>query len=692
MLPWILSSLLFASALPAEEPLKSETRQLTGFEIDSGSAKTNACAVSLVAGGATEGTRALEVKFDSSVAYPGVKFEQVPPADFRGYGGLAFDVYNPGSETVGFAVRIDSSPEADGNGNHSRTGKGTIDGGQRASYVLPFGVDPTALKMVGIPGYEGFRNLGYMGAGPFDIGHIVAWQIFQNRPSSPQTLIIDNVRLLPGRKPDFAGIIDRYGQYSREDWPGKVKSDGDFAAQLAAEDRDLAKVPTGRDKFGGWADGPRLEATGFFRVAKHDGKWAFVDPEGRLFLSVGPTTVSAAAPTTFVGREDMFSALPANDPALAPFLSDKGLDFLSANLQKKYGGNFKQAWLERTYQRLASWGFNTIAAFSTWDTINNGRIPYTLMIWVGGKHAKIPPPPGDDRPMSDPFDPQFAADVAAAVQPQASRAKDDPYCIGYFIGNEEKWGSSQKGPRHHYGLVMSALKLPAAASSAKRAFLEQLQKQYGDIGKLNEAWGTSYPQWSSMEGPLTFKDPLSPGLLADFSKLLTSLAEQYFRTVSQELKKADPNHLDLGCRFAGYSPEILGPAAKYCDALSFNVYRSTLDPVGWKHMESYNKPFLVGEFHFGATDRGVFDGGLIGVADQKARGQAYQKYLRSALALPGCIGTHWFQYTDQPTTGRPGDGENGNIGFVSITDTPYPELIGAAREMNSEMYSTRFGQ
>ena len=416
-----------------------------------------------------------------------------------------------------------------------------------------------------------------------------------------------------------------------------------------------------------------------------------MDPEGRLFLSVGPTTVSASAPTTVEGRDDMFSALPANDPSLVPFLSDKGLDFLAANLRKKYGENFKQAWLDRTYARLVSWGFSTIGAFSSWDTLRNGKIPYTAMIWVGGKHAKIPPPAGDDRPMSDPFDPQFALDVAAAVGPQASRVKDDPYCIGYFIGNEEKWGHYRKDPRHHYGLVLSALKLSAAASPAKRAFLEQLQKQYGDIRKLNEAWGTNYPQWSSMDEPLTFKDPLSRNLVADFSKLLASLAEQYFRTVSQELKKADPNHLDLGCRFAGFSPEILEQAAKYCDVLSFNVYRLSLDPGEWKILDDYDRPFVIGEFHFGATDRGMFDGGLVGVADQNARGQAYKKYLGSVLAHPKCIGAHWFQYTDQPTTGRPGDGENGNVGFVSITDTPYPELIQAAREINSGMYSTRFG-
>ena len=190
----ILALVLSASALFAEEALKTSALPLAGFERDTSGAKGNACALSVVSDGATEGKNALQLKFDPSAAYPSVAFAQDPPADFRGYGGPAFDVYNPSAETVGFAVRMDSSLEEDGNGNNSWSGKSTIDGGQRGSFVIPFGVDPAVLKMIGVPGFGGFRNLGFMGSGP-----------------------------------------------------------------------------SGRDKFGGWADGSKLEATGYFRVAKHGG-------------------------------------------------------------------------------------------------------------------------------------------------------------------------------------------------------------------------------------------------------------------------------------------------------------------------------------------------------------------------------------------------------------------------------------
>jgi hypothetical protein len=60
----------------------------------------------------------------------------------------------------------------------------------------------------------------------------------------------------------------------------------------------------------------------------------------------------------------------------------------------------------------------------------------------------------------------------------------------------------------------------------------------------------------------------------------------------------------------------------------------------------------------------------------------YATYLRSALANPDIVGCHWFQYVDEPLTGRLLDGENGNMGFVGVTDIPYADFVSAAREAN----------
>ena len=61
---------------------------------------------------------------------------------------------------------------------------------------------------------------------------------------------------------------------------------------------------------------------------------------------------------------------------------------------------------------------------------------------------------------------------------------------------------------------------------------------------------------------------------------------------------------------------------------------------------------------------------------------------RSALRNPAIVGTHWFQFYDQPTTGR-FDGENYHVGLLDICDTPYGETINACRRMGASMYTIR---
>jgi hypothetical protein len=104
--------------------------------------------------------------------------------------------------------------------------------------------------------------------------------------------------------------------------------------------------------------------------------------------------------------------------------------------------------------------------------------------------------------------------------------------------------------------------------------------------------------------------------------------------------------------------------------------------------EGIDKPVVIGEFHFGALDRGKFHATLRPVADQAARGAAYEKYVRSALENPLVVGTHWHQFGDQSTTGRD-DGENFQNGFLDVCDTPYTETIDACRRVGYDLYQIR---
>jgi hypothetical protein len=120
--------------------------------------------------------------------------------------------------------------------------------------------------------------------------------------------------------------------------------------------------------------------------------------------------------------------------------------------------------------------------------------------------------------------------------------------------------------------------------------------------------------------------------------------------------------------------------------IGYNLYQD--DVSQFRLPEGVDKPVIIGEFHFGALDRGMFHTGLRPTASQDARAAAYRNYVNGALCHPSFVGTHWFQYGDQATTGR-GDGENYQIGLVDICDNPYPETIAAVREVGRNMYATR---
>ena len=63
-------------------------------------------------------------------------------------------------------------------------------------------------------------------------------------------------------------------------------------------------------------------------------------------------------------------------------------------------------------------------------------------------------------------------------------------------------------------------------------------------------------------------------------------------------------------------------------------------------------------------------------------------HILQELKHPNIVGTHWFQFYDQPSGGR-FDGENYQTGLLDIADTPYEEIISACRHIGKSMYQLR---
>jgi len=228
-----------------------------------------------------------------------------------------------------------------------------------------------------------------------------------------------------------------------------------------------------------------------------------------------------------------------------------------------------------------------------------------------------------------------------------------------------------------------------ACSPAKQAFIAMLRRKYVHPETLGAAWGIALASWTALDAT-GYAAPLPsaayPAIAEDYSAWLRRYADTYFRTVGEALRRHDAHHLFLGGRFAVNTPEAVAACAQYCDVVSFNIY-ADLPQHGFDAaaMRQLDKPVLISEFHFGSAGRGPFGNGVVAVGSEAERGPAYARFLAAAAANPEIVGAHWFEYVDQPVTGRLLDGENSHVGLVGITDLPFAGFVHAVRTANREV-------
>lgn len=515
--------------------------------------------------------------------------------------------------------------------------------------------------------------------------------------ASDASVIVQKVRAVGSGSPDappFLPFVDKYGQYIHSDWPGKIYADTEFAARVKQEDDEMRAYPGPEDwdKWGGWAKGPKLAATGHFYPTKHAGKWWIVDPDGRLFFSYGPTGVGFGERTPITGRENWFASLPPreNDPlskywgegtgATYMYYKDKSYqtyDFSGAAAEMKYGPNWKIATLDRMHTRLRNWGFNTVANWSSWEVASRRKTPYTVAIHYGG--------PALYR-MPDIFNPEFEVALKNRLKAEVGKSADDPWCIGYFVDNELWWGPGNRAAN----VAHSALKA-APDSLSKQAFIADLKTKYTEIEKLNAVWGTEYTSWNALRDTQTLPADLKKSS-EDCGDFGLRFAERYFATVRKAVKEIAPNTMYLGCRFHGHiDTAVIQVAARHCDVISYNVYDAKPGDRLNRFIGVVDKPFLVGEFGVGSDPVETPFRGDSPSEDPNARAGDMLRYVENAFTHPLLVGAHFFQFRDQPLTGR-ADGEAVLRGFVDTTDTPHFDLVQANRRAAYPLYTKRFGQ
>jgi hypothetical protein len=444
-------------------------------------------------------------------------------------------------------------------------------------------------------------------------------------------------------------VLDEFGQHALVDYPEKIKTIEQLQAEWRAEEADLANIPDyNYSRYGGYKQ-KQVKGTGFFRTEKIDGRWWFVDPEGYLFLSHGVDCIDPGRGGNVKQidqRANMFGVLPPAEFQNEGRNGQRSASFRAWNLSRRFGENYREKAIDLTIKRLERWGLNTIANWSSADVYGTNKKAHTL----GLRNVGID---GTLMGLADVYAPDFASKMDASMATYLPAQKNNPWILGYFVGNEPSW------------LGQEARLCDLILEGEDRPIKAALQKFLA---------GNDTPERKKEFVYKTF--------------------DTFLQTVRKTVKKYDPNHLILGIRFGNLNEldeQLMEICKNAFDILSFNCYALEPDQEMMNRaLRLADRPMIIGEYHFGTVDRGMAQS-LWQVENEQQRGVAYRYYTEQGYSHPGLIGTAYFQWIDQDIMGRSNDGENYNCGMFDVTDRPYKYQVEAMAATALRLYNVHAG-
>lgn len=418
------------------------------------------------------------------------------------------------------------------------------------------------------------------------------------------------------------------------------------------------------DVYGGLMDpSVRQEATGFFYSKKLGDRWWIIDPLGY--------------------------------PCYIRAMHHVSMNYLDSPNQKnaaieRYGSAEK--WAIATVGQLKDrWYFN--AGDSRVDgltTVENQMVYQTS----GGSYAAgygsklgVNSSDGGSTHFSENdtmpiFDPGFVeySDQKASL---LVKNKDDQWILGYTTDNE----------------------LPLD---------ENMLGSYLSVDYSKEVNYYSYAAAWTWLGLMTGKEaPSAKDITNELQELFRGFVyDRYFNVVTTAIKKYDPNHMYLGCRFLTKVKDaewVARFAAEYLDCMTVNWYGDWQPEAQalYEFCSVVNLPLMVTEFYTKALENdGSFDNpddplkntraaGWV-VRTQQDRGDFYQNFTLRLLECKYFVGWHWHMYLDDddsPEVIYNKDGSwrdqsniDANKGIVNNWHEPYEELVTSMAEINKNVY------
>ncbi len=415
---------------------------------------------------------------------------------------------------------------------------------------------------------------------------------------------------------------------------------------------------TARDSWGGF-DGVKPTRTtstnpaGFWRTGYYADKKVFIDPDGNVAFLSGFNFVCPDVNIDNYGApvanyyHAKFASLDAWAEWCAPRIADMAFNFYSNSPRRiKYYDNMPSPGISMTksaQDRLRQG--NGTHRLSQCENLLLLRTFYWDYYSITGKSFD----PKIQSEFTLMFDQDYLARIKELAEYGAALFKDDPSFIGYYFDNELPFVD-----------VSSTYPIPITLKGFLDLVTDPSDAKYYRCNGNAKNWALNWMQ--EKYGTQTYSSSMEKPFLA-------AVADYYYKTCTEAIRAADPNHLILGNRIhadAKETKEVVEACARYCDVVSFNFY-AYWDITTFDVFKSYpawvgDKPCLVSEFYTKDSTLKAPDGSLYKngegagwiVDSQTDRGIFYQNNVIHFIEDNQIAGWHYFKWTDDFHTATSG--------------------------------------
>jgi len=371
-----------------------------------------------------------------------------------------------------------------------------------------------------------------------------------------------------------------------------------------------------RDRYGGTTV-VKAESTGFFRAIELNGRWWLITPDGQGFISMGMNHLDLSA-LKYPDNLHIF--------------------------KDRYGGDTDRFIQEGIAKSLKEWGFNTIG----WS-----------QELVGGRWT----------------DPKSILRHSPEWSYHQFQTAGLPYVYNFQFSEIESFNRNPNYPdvfSEEFAEWVDYLARTICVDMAD----ESLLLGYADV---------PVPAITANR-PGSWAEGLDLEKVEDRAKL-EKIIRQYFKVTIEAIRRYDRNHLIFGPRFdrpSGTPDWIIEVAGEYFDVLLCNRFITSeiveKDLARWHKLSG--RPILISDQGYLASTDLLKVGPKAPsyVPNQRARGEAYQRFAEQVIKLPYIVGVHWCGFLENRVR---------KSGIKNYLDEPYWDCVNAMKEFNRNcLYST----